>query len=93
MSDFADVQESDESKPTVNLEDLDVARHLGCSQIDISSRTTAYGYDDEPDHITLTDANGNRATLTRDEAAAICNDLERALEALKEEEARRYFDE
>lgn len=93
MSDFADVQESDESKPTVNLEDLDIERHLGASRIDISSRTTCHSYDDEPDHVVLTDANGNMATLTREEAAAIRDDLERALEALQEEEARRYFNE
>jgi len=82
-------QESDEST-TITLEQLDIERHLGCSRIDISPRTTAHSYDDEPDSIVLRDSSGGKATLSAQDAQEIRDDLEAALEALAEEHARRY---
>jgi len=84
-------QESDESsETTIDLKQLDIERHLGCSRIDISPRTTAHSYDDEADSIVLRDESGGTATLSPADASAIRDDLEAALEALAEEQARRY---
>ena len=82
-------QESDEST-TITLEQLDIERHLGCSRIDISPRTTAHSYDDEPDSIVLRDESGGKATLSAQDAQQLRDDLDDALEALAEEAARRY---
>ena len=82
-------QESDEST-TIDLKQLDIERHLGCSRIDISPRTTAHSYDDEPDSIVLRDSSGGKATLSAQDAQEIRDDLDDALEALEEEHARRY---
>jgi hypothetical protein len=84
-------QESDESsETTIDLKQLDIERHLGCSRIDISPRTTAHSYDDEPDSIVLRDSSGGKATLSAQDAQEIRDDLDDALEALAEEAARRY---
>jgi len=84
-------QESDESsETTIDLKQLDIERHLGCSRIDISRRTTAHSYDDEADSIVLRDESGGTATLSAQDAQEIRDDLEAALEALAEEQARRY---
>jgi len=84
-------QESDESsETTITLEQLDIERDLGCSRIDISPRTTCYSYDDEADSIVLRDESGGKATLSPADASAIRDDLDDALEALAEEQARRY---
>ena len=82
-------QESDEST-TIDLKQLDIERHLGCSRIDISPRTTAHSYDDEPDSIVLRDSSGGKATLSAQDAQEIRDDLDDALEALAKEQARRY---
>jgi len=84
-------QESDESsETTITLEQLDIERDLGCSRIDISPRTTAHSYDDEPDSIVLRDSSGGKATLSAQDAQEIRDDLDDALEALAKEAARRY---
>ena len=84
-------QESDESsETTIDLKQLDIERHLGCSRIDISPRTTAHLYDDETDSIVLRDSSGGKVTLSPADASAIRDDLDDALEALAEEAARRY---
>jgi|APHM01.1.fsa_nt_gi hypothetical protein len=93
MSELVDHQESDESSATIDLADLDINRHLGCSEIDISTRATAYSYDDEEDHIVLRGVDDETVTLTPGEARQVRADLDTALEALKEEETRRYFDQ
>jgi len=84
-------QESDESsETTIDLKQLDIERHLGCSRIDISRRTTAHSYDDEPDSIVLRDSSGGKATLSAQDAQQLRDDLDDALEALAKEAARRY---
>lgn len=73
------------------LEQLDIDRHLGCSRIDISDRTTCYSYDDERDGIEVS-ADESQITLSPGDAKQLRDDLTHALEALREEQARRYDD-
>jgi hypothetical protein len=66
------------------IEDLDTERSNGCTRIRVSQSCTAYSYDDEADSIVA----GERE-MTVEEAEQLRDDLDCALEALSEEQARR----
>jgi len=66
------------------IEDLETDRSNGCTRIRVSQSCTAYSYDDEQDSIVA----GERE-MTVEEAEQLRDDLDCALEALSEEQARR----
>jgi hypothetical protein len=80
------------------LEELDTDRSNGCTRIGVSDDCVAYSYDDEPDTIVAGENAADGAIdstreLTIAEAEQLRDDLEAALEALREEDVRRHAEQ
>ena len=76
------------------LAELDTERSNGCTRIEISNDCVAYAYDDESDRIVAGENAADGAVdstceMTVEEAEQLRDDLDCALEALSEEQARR----
>jgi|APHM01.1.fsa_nt_gi hypothetical protein len=67
---------------------VDRDEHLGAVRLDVSSRVTAYHYDDEPDTVVLSPSVADTLAASHEEAHTLTADILDALEALATERDR-----